>query len=385
MKKTLLLILSIFILCGCSKKSSEPIQRTVLIYIAAKNNLSPYASDNLSTLEKAYKTSAPSGNNALLVYYDIPGQDPLLIRMEKDGMHTVKEYPSQNSTSASTLSAVISDVIRMYPAASYGLDLWSHGSGWAPQGFPLQTKSKAYSTAQSFGTIYPMTKTFGSQYYSGALYEIELDELANAIPSSVFDYIIFDACYMGAVEVAYAMKDKADYIISSSCEVLATGFPYDEILPELFPTTSVESAMKSLSKKYFDYYNKNTSSLMQSATISLVKTSSLPALATAVRSVVKDNTAVGTLSPSQMQKLDLYTTSFMYDLNSFIEKVATTEQYQKFNSALSSTVLYSAHTPYFFELKIDTFCGLSSYVPMNYLSPYLSYYTPTQWYKACYL
>ncbi|MDD4819674.1 MAG: clostripain-related cysteine peptidase [Flavobacteriales bacterium] len=356
MKKILFLLLSAAILSGCSKSPKEPTERTVLVYLAAKNNLSSYAEKNLYDMQTAYKNNPPQGNVALVVYLDIPGQNPTLYRVDKNGLHSVKQYSDINSTSASTIKTVISDVITMFPAKSYGLDLWSHGTGWAPQGFPLLTKSKAYSTAQSFGTVYPPTKTFGSQYYSGALYEIEIADLVNAIPSSVFDYIIFDACYMGAVEVAYALKDKTDYVVSSSCEVLAYGFPYDIILSDMFPTSSVESSMKSLSEKYFNYYAQNSSSSLRAATVSLINTSKMDNLATSVRNIVKGNTNVGSITPSQMQKLDLYSYSFMYDLNSFIEKVATTEQYQQFNAALSSAVPYSAHTPYFFSLKIDTFC-----------------------------
>ena len=40
------------------------------------------------------------------------------------------------------------------------------------------------------------------------------------------EYILFDDCYMSSIEVAYELKDVADYLIASTCEVMAYGMPY---------------------------------------------------------------------------------------------------------------------------------------------------------------
>ena len=40
------------------------------------------------------------------------------------------------------------------------------------------------------------------------------------------DYILFDDCYMSSVEVAHALRHVTDYLIGSTSEIMAYGFPY---------------------------------------------------------------------------------------------------------------------------------------------------------------
>ena len=40
------------------------------------------------------------------------------------------------------------------------------------------------------------------------------------------DFIIFDACFMGSVEVAYELRDVCDKIVASPTEVIAEGMDY---------------------------------------------------------------------------------------------------------------------------------------------------------------
>lgn len=49
---------------------------------------------------------------------------------------------------------------------------------------------------------------------------MEIDELAEALPDHVFDFIMFDACYMASTESSLCFRDKADYILASPTEVL---------------------------------------------------------------------------------------------------------------------------------------------------------------------
>lgn len=102
---------------------------------------------------------------------------------------------------------------------------------------------------------YPPTRTFGQQYYEGTNYEIELSALKQSVPSGVFELILFDACYMGGVETAYALRDKAQYIISSPARVVADGMPYSLITGDLFPQGNAEASYKRICEKYFSFYN----------------------------------------------------------------------------------------------------------------------------------
>lgn len=378
MKRILLLILACAALFSCSKSGDgDPALRTVLVYIAGANDLNTYANQNLQAMVRGYKSVG--GNNNLIVYFDNGSGTPRLFRVTKDGAQTVKEYPGVNSTTAENLNTVILDVLNDFPAGSYGLILWSHANGWTPKGFPLAVKSLTLAAA-----AYPPTRTFGNQSFNSQNYQIEIPDLAAAIPSGIFDFLITDACLMGGVETVYALRAKASYIITYPTEVIADGLPYERITPDLVASGPVETLCKNISIKFFDYYNEQNG-LYRSASVALIKTSRMDELASAVRGAVKGNASVASLPLGNVQHYDLYSRPFMYDLDDFIKQVATTEQYTAFRAALDKTILYEAHTPYFFSLPLNRCCGLSSYIPSDTYAQYNSYYYDTDWYKACYL
>lgn len=378
MKRIFLLILACAALFSCSKSGDgDPAARTVLVYIAAANDLNTYANQNLQAMIRGYK-SVNSRNN-LIVYLDNGSGAPRLLRVTKDGTQTVREYPDVNSTTATNLSTVIADVLNDFPAGSYGLILWSHANGWTPQGFPLATK-----TLMMAAGAYPPTRTFGNQTFDRRNYQIEIPDLAEAIPSGVFDFLITDACLMGGVETMYALRAKASYIITYPTEVIADGMPYERITPDLVSSGPVETLCKNISTKFFDYYNEQNG-LYRSASVALIRTIRLDELASVVREAVRNNPSAATVPLAGVQHYDLYTRPFMYDLDDFIKQIATDEQYTAFRAVLDKTIIYQAHTPYFFSLPLVRCCGLSTYIPSDTYAPYNSYYYDTDWYKACYL
>lgn len=50
------------------------------------------------------------------------------------GSKRLKQYPEQNSASPKVFRQVLEEIIGNYPAASYGLIVLSHASGWLPSG-----------------------------------------------------------------------------------------------------------------------------------------------------------------------------------------------------------------------------------------------------------
>ena len=87
-------------------------------------------------------------NGNLLIYTDKQNEAPQLfqLKLEADTIRQIvlETYDSnQNSASTETLTQIIDKVQKEYPADSYGLVLWSHGTGWLP--------SDIYSYLRSFG------------------------------------------------------------------------------------------------------------------------------------------------------------------------------------------------------------------------------------------
>ena len=357
---------------GCTNDVPDPVAptRTVLIYMAADNSLSSYSYDNIESIVQGTSASALNGGN-LLIYVDAKNAAPQLlqIKVKSDGKIqklSVKDYPEQNSVDPSVMREVFDRVISDYPADSYGLVLWSHGTAWLPY------------------NVQPMLRSFGQDESNW----MEIDELAEALPDHVFDFIMFDACYMASTEVAYALRDKADYILASPTEVLGEGFPYKLIIGNFFTETA---GLQQIAETFYNYYNQKEKIIEQSASVSLIATEQLDNLAAICREIVigKENT-IATLPIQELQQLEYlgYTYHALYDFDDFISRLATETQYTNYLSILNKVVLYKQTTPnatYFKgQLVINQFSGLSIYVPQNGLATLNDWYKGMEWYRAVY-
>ena len=357
---------------GCTNDVPDPVAptRTVLIYMAADNSLSSYSYDNIESIVQGTSASALNGGN-LLIYVDAKNAAPQLlqIKVKSDGKIqklSVKDYPEQNSADPSVMRGVFDKVIGDYPADSYGLVLWSHGTAWLPY------------------NVQPMLRSFGQDESNW----MEIDELEEALPDHVFDFIMFDACYMASTEVAYALRDKADYILASPTEVLGEGFPYKLIIGNFFTETA---GLQQIAETFYNYYNQKEKIIEQSASVSLIATEQLDNLAAICREIVigKENT-IATLPIQELQQLEYlgYTYHALYDFDDFISRLATETQYTNYLSILNKVVLYKQTTPnatYFKgQLVINQFSGLSIYVPQDGLATLNDWYKGMEWYRAVY-
>ena len=72
-----------------------------------------------------------------------------------------------------------------------------------------------------------------------------------------FDYILFDACLMSQVEVAYELRNAADYLILSPAEVMSAGFPYFKMTKHLLSVDNTEQNVINVAKDFIDYYKMN--------------------------------------------------------------------------------------------------------------------------------
>lgn len=338
--------------------SGELAGRTVLIYIAADNTLSSYGNESLENITKGATAEALAGNN-LLVYKDCKYETPVLLRITPEGQETVIAYTEdENSGSPETLRSVIEETIKAYPAKSYGLILWSHGSNWFPS---------SMATTKAFGQD-------GSNW-------IELPELQRAIPDNTFDFLIFDACYMGGIEVAYALKNKADYLIASPAEVMGDSFPYRTCLPYLF---TEPADLAAVCEDFYRYYNQS------SCTIALVSLKKLDKLAETTHEIVKANfSKTDTVTLKTLQKYFRTPYYNMYDFDDYIGRIATPEAYTPFEAALNEAVLVKKATPSFllssYGFYITHFSGLSTFILHPTLNEAIvNEYKKTDWYKAVY-
>jgi hypothetical protein len=88
-----------------------------------------------------------------------------------------------------------------------------------------------------------VTRAFGESNV-----QVNPAELAEGIAKSnvKLDYILFDACFMSNIEAIYDLRNAANYIIASPCEIMGRGFPYHRTLPYLFANKGAQSDISIL-------------------------------------------------------------------------------------------------------------------------------------------
>jgi hypothetical protein len=192
----------VLLLSACQKDDNTAVifsGKTVLVYMVADNSLNAISTTNIDSMVVGFSRSKTAGQ--LVIYLDNESGVPSLIQLVKDSNGTVtqrvvKTYAEQNSVDVAVMSGIFSDVMKFFPSTSYGLVLWSHGYGWLPG----TTNAKASSL-----------RWFGQD----GSYNMDISGLAMALKSDPhFDYVLFDACFIGGVETAYALRSCTDYLIS---------------------------------------------------------------------------------------------------------------------------------------------------------------------------
>lgn len=364
-------------LFSCKKAETEEIvvvkrPKTVLLYMVANNNLSYDAENSISRLQNGY---IPAEEGNLLVYKHCAGMDPVLLHIKKGEEGTVVadtayRFPPRVSATKSALTQALNVTQALFPADSYGLILWSHGTGWIP---PLASSSSAAQEQRSGSCP---ERTFG---LDGKV-ELEIRDLAQAIPYKL-SFMLMDACFMGGIETAYEVKDSVDYYIGSPAEILTESFPYHKIMQHIFKSTPDYAAV---CKEYYDYYNAK-SGAERSATVALMDCSKLAEVAEVAKRVFDQyGESIASLDLSLLQPYFRGSSSkYFYDLKDLVDAIADASLSAEFAAALERAVPYKASTPYFIELPIRSFCGVSTYVPGNPADTKLAdYYKQYKWNQA---
>lgn len=351
MKRVFYISAILVLITACSKDDNPiaaPTSRTIIVYMAADNELWDVALVDIEEMKRGYEETGVN----LIVLLDLESEAPRLLRITENGEQEVKTYQELSSADPAEMGKLLGEIIAMYPAKSYGLILWSHGTSWLPAGVHLK----------SFAVD-------GSR-------QMNIPDLVKALPLK-FDFILFDACLMGAVEVAYELRRTTDYIIASPTETIDSGFPYDLIFSLLASPTP---DLRKVAERYFGYYQQQSGEL-RSATISLISTQELDSLAKVTNRLISGQAFdVASFDRASVQRLDVYGEQYTFDFLDFIAKAFPEADKRLLTEQLEKAVLYTAHTPQFLErYAINTCCGLSCYIPHSGRSDLNAYYRTLQW------
>ena len=233
---------------SASRSSSErgysmPSRRVMVMISAGYNSLSGYLSEDLKDLESGYLPEGTYFNaDVLLVLARLPKSAgdyaspsaPVLYRLWANRSGEVQRDTIQvwggdtQLCTRETIHEALSTTQKKYPAQSYGVVFSSHGSGWLPSGYYTDPSQFEPSS----GSLWSLRSIGQDKTPTGGT-EMSLEDFADAIPMHL-DYCLIDACLSGCVEVAHALKGKADIVGFSPTEVLADGFDYKNITTHLF-------------------------------------------------------------------------------------------------------------------------------------------------------
>lgn len=394
---------------GCCKNNlDEPIKenrKVLLFYECGFNNLGDYIKSNMESPNRGLPSGyiPEKGEDVLLVYSRIAenGHTPVnsyLRRIYKTSKgkvisDTLKVFGKETiAASPSTLSAVLTLVKEKFPAKGYGMVVSSHGSGWLPAGYYYSPSrfendhkgevgtSRQGIAAQSVGhprlpvpegdlpdtdPFYGMTRSIGQDYTKDSYYghEMSVSEFVDAIPYHL-DYILFDMCYTAGVEMAYALKDKADYLGLSPAEVLGDGmFNYTKITSFLLNRETPD--LEGLFKDSFEMYDKQ-SGLYRSSTVNLVRTSGLDNLASVCARMINEySDALANAPVDDIQGYYRQGRHYFYDLVDIFEKCgASKADLEDLDKAVDGCVIYKNSTGQFLEdYDIKAYSGFSMYLP----------------------
>jgi len=231
---------------------------TVLLYMAADNNLAEMGRLDINSLESV---AQPADLN-LIVQADFPeGAKRYKIQQDNSEQITspvLANLGTINSGDPNTLNSFIKWGFNRYPAQRIMLIIWSHGDSWYKD-----NSGKWICPDDNAQDLISVS-------------EGELVLALSGIPH--LDILLFDACSMQSIEVINEIHSFADYIIGSEDLVPQYGFPYEDIIP-LFDS-DFDELLAQIPELYVSSFlpgqGINPGGALWSVTCSVVKTELVP-------------------------------------------------------------------------------------------------------------
>jgi hypothetical protein len=351
--------------------------------MAAENSLASNAVSDLLEMKKGISSMPDSCY--LLAFVDAIGAKPYICRYYENeagvaACDTVLKFEEDfYSTDSVRFKEVLSWVLDYYPSENFGLVMWSHGLGW------LYDKNRSRSIGEDNGLDLNNANGFSRW--------MEVEELAAVLKELPVktDFVLFDACLMQCVEVAYAMRESAEWLIGSPAELPSDGAPYDRIMSSLF---SFPFDPEGLIEKYKAGYYEN-----DGVVLSAVKCSAVENLAEVSAAFIpacfERYSQIDDSKTFSYLRNGYFSASVQYpdycDMNGQMMLRLSDEAYVLWKEALDAAVPFKvASRKWYSQYKgfqtVDSlqYGGLSMYVPRN-KSQYSTFnddFKRTEWYQA---
>ncbi len=378
---------------GVSQRKATAPQTIIIHFVGTA--LRPYFTNNLQRMVDALNGGIQNDARIVAITTDSTN-DGTIYELRYDHLlgkavqEKVKEIDLPTPYDAILLESNIRQALDFAPADKYALLIGSHGLAWVPKvessslSRHLQRFGISASALWERNPNAEMTRHIGDSQVT----RYDITELSSAIENNniKFDYILFDACFMGNIESSYELRNVTKHIIASPCEVMGYGFPYQNIMQYMLLNEGTSYDLDKICSVYVDYYR--TSASTPSACVSVTDTSKLDELAVAMKAVNQ----AGINSSFSLKNVQYYEgqgVHSFYDLGDMVEQscadatVAATFKVQLNKSVTSryhTDQFYSAYgsnNKYYHDIKY--YSGISTSAMVEH---YSTDWQNTAWYKA---
>ncbi len=365
----ILFLFALVLLSACDDEQRS-VKQVLLVYMAGDNSLSYETYQKIEAIREGLEYESDA---RVLIYHDAKDTIPKFFEIDKMANYKIwKLQDEENSADPVVFNRVITDAKALYPRAKFNLLIFSHASGWLPDGMLSRPKiiaQKGVSERQK--TIIEDNRQ-----------SMDLSAFADAIPDQAFENIIFEVCLMAGVEVAYALKDKCQMLLVSSAEIVSPGFTevYKQHINDL-----VDGSLQQFGRAAFDYFDLEDP--YKSGTFSIIKTAGLDSLASFVKNHCDFSKDIDPDAIQRFNRYDAHAYALYSDFEQYHAALLETEAEKvQLQKLVSECVVWEAATDAFLSnysgFTIFYHSGMTCYIPQENLPILNEAYELTAWRKA---
>ena len=369
--------------CSDEPEQDTTVERTLFVYLPWTSNLTDYLSNNIKEIESVIAQNG-LGSQRVLVYFATSSTESSLFEIvpKKGGTtrKTLKTYTNADLDLATSegIASLLTDVKTFSPSLKYSMIVGCHGYGWLMKSeFGKKSSTVLRSIIKPGADAGLLTRFMGGATLK---YQLDIPDFVDGVNQTDlhFEYIAFESCYMASTEALYDMRNLADYIVASPCEMMASGFPYTKIGKYLLG----EPDLNAFCQGFFDYYSTADQPY---GTLSLIDCSQLEGLATVMKKI-NASCAISDMALVRVQRLDYFNPVIFYDLGDYVTRmVDDAALLSEFEEQMAKTVLCEVHTSFYYtgtagRIQLNTCSGLSVSDPTNH--SYAASKEKTSWWKA---
>lgn len=236
--------------------------QTLLLYMPGRS-LASYFEQNIEGIRRAVDADTPGDGRIFVCWQPANQRTAELFELYYDSnsascaTREVKTYTEFNAGDPESVHTLFAELADEAPALSYGLIIGCHGKAWVPA---------------SAGTL-----------------------------------------------ARGALRASVDHVIASPCEIMADGFPYDRIIPQMFTDEGRSYDLGAVCYEFWNLYQNDYASTiyrMQSGCITLAVMSEIDRLADVMRRI--NRTPAAEYDPNTLQTYEGLSPHLFYDMGQYV-------------------------------------------------------------------